>query len=96
MLGTGPAAGSSKQALSNSPVLRMPDFHRTFVLQTNVSGFGLGAQLAQKYGDDILPVAYASRLLNKHELNKPTGVIGYGHNFWSNKISAVLGIYDSV
>lgn len=51
-----------KYALSNSPELRMPDFHRTFVLQANASGSGLGAQLAQKYGDDILPVAYASRL----------------------------------
>lgn len=59
-------------ALASSPVLKMPDFGRTFVLQTDASGSVLGAQLTQKYGDDLLPVAYASRLLNKHELNRPT------------------------
>lgn len=61
-----------KGALASSPVLKMPDFEWTFVLQTDASGSGLGAQLTQKYGDDLLPVAYASRLLNKHELNRPT------------------------
>lgn len=61
-----------KGALASSPVLKMPDFERTFVLQTDASGSVLDALLTQKYGEDLLPVAYASRLLNKHELNRPT------------------------
>lgn len=64
-----------KGALASSPVLKMPDLERTFVVQTDASGLinnwcSINTKVRRR--DDLLPVAYASRLLNKHELNRPT------------------------
>lgn len=56
-MGTSPAASFRAGALAISPVLKMPDFERTFVLQTDASRSVLDAQLTQQYGDDLLPVA---------------------------------------
>ena len=39
-----------KQLLVSTPLMQNPDFARTFVLQTNVSGTGVGAVLSQ--GED--------------------------------------------
>lgn len=61
-----------KAALVSSPILRMPDFSRPFVLHTDASGSALGAVLSQNHNGHLLPVAYASRALNKHELNYAT------------------------
>lgn len=61
-----------KTALTSYPVLRLPDFSKKFVLQTDGCGSGLGAQLVQEYDGNFLPVAFASRPLNKHEKNKST------------------------
>lgn len=56
--------------LINSPLLIFPDFAKPFVLETDASGAGLGAVLAQKQKDgSIRPVAYASRSLQPHERN---------------------------
>ena len=56
--------------LTNSPVLAFPDFTRGFILETDASGTGLGAVLAQEQIDgSVRPIAYASRSLFKHELN---------------------------
>lgn len=66
------ALNAIKAALTSHPILRLPDFEKPFILQTDGSGTGLGAQLGQEHEGIVLPVAYASRPLNKHELNKAT------------------------
>ena len=59
-----------KQLLTASPVLAVPDFSRRFLLETDASGAGLGAVLAQEQSDGTKrPIAYASRSLLKHEKN---------------------------
>ena len=50
-------------------MLAFPDFERGFVLETDASGEGLGAVLAQKHEDGVRPVAFASRTLQPHERN---------------------------
>ena len=59
-----------KARLMSAPVLAYPDFNRDFILQTDACKVGYGAVLAQ-LGDDGLehPIAYYSRVTNKHEQN---------------------------
>ena len=57
-----------KQLLTSAPVLAFPDFNQDFILETDASGRGLGAVLAQKQRDGFIrPIAYASRTLQQHE-----------------------------
>ena len=64
------AFASLKQALCNAPVLAFPDFSRDFTLCTDASSTGLGAALMQKDNNGKMrAIAFASRLLNKAELN---------------------------
>lgn len=60
-----------KNKLISPPVLQYPQFDKdnTFILQTDASGFALGAVLNNK---NRRPVAFASRTLNKAEKNYPT------------------------
>lgn len=60
-----------KCSLVSPPILQYPNFSKnnTFILKTNASGIAIGSVLCN--GDD-LPVAYASRSLNKAEMNYPT------------------------
>jgi transposase InsO family protein len=61
-----------KVLLSNEPILQYPDFDKEFILTTDASDEGIGAVLSQgRIGND-LPVAYASRTLNKAERNYNT------------------------
>ena len=63
---------SIKQALLHYPVLRFPDFTKDFFLSTDASDFAISAVLEQQHGDDLHPVAYISRQLNKAERNYST------------------------
>ncbi|CAF1107876.1 unnamed protein product, partial [Brachionus calyciflorus] len=59
-----------KDALTSYPVLRLADVSRPFLLYTDASGYAVGALLAQIYDDGKeYVVAYASRLMTKHEIN---------------------------
>ena len=59
-----------KGLLTTAPLLAFPDFAREFLLETDASGIGIGAVLAQKGEDGITrPNAYASRTLQPHEKN---------------------------
>ena len=57
-----------KDLLTKAPVLVYPNFNVPFILETDASGRGLGAVLAQQQEDgSIRPIAYASRTLQPNE-----------------------------
>ena len=58
-----------KELLTTTPVLAFPEFSHSFILETDASGDGLGAVLAQKVDGVVRPLAYASRTLQAHEKN---------------------------
>ena len=58
-----------KRLLTEAPVLAYPDFKHEFILETDASGDGLGAVLAQKLNGTVRPIAFASRTLQPHEKN---------------------------
>ena len=61
-----------KLALTSVPVLRYPDFSRSFILEIDASLKGLGACLLQEDSEGIPhPIAYASRGLRGAENNYP-------------------------
>ena len=58
-----------KQALSEAPVLQIPDFEKEFVLVSDASDVAISAVLNQRVGPDLAPVSYYSRLLTPAERN---------------------------
>ena len=57
-----------KAAILQAPILAFPDFNKSFLLETDASGRGLGAVLSQKQADGRYhPIAYASRVINETE-----------------------------
>lgn len=61
-----------KDMLLKAPVLSYPDFGCEFTLTTDASGIGLGAILSQVVGGKEVVISYASRPLNKAEINYST------------------------
>lgn len=60
-----------KESLATPPILQYPEFdeNNQFILQTDASGIAVGAVLLNQ---NMRPIAYASRPLNKAEKNYPT------------------------
>ena len=59
-----------KQRLSESPVLSLYGTDLPLKVNCDASKYGLGAVLSHKYPDETeKPIAYASRTLNKNEIN---------------------------
>ena len=61
-----------KKILTESPILQYPDFSKEFILTTDASIHAIGAILSQGEIGKDLPIAYASRTLNKAESNYST------------------------
>lgn len=60
-----------KNIIASPPILQYPDLseNRQFILQTDASNYSIGAVLCNQ---NKPPIAFASRNLNKAELNYPT------------------------
>ena len=57
-----------KKMVTQEPILRMPDFSKTFYLQTDASEHGAGAVLMQEFDDGMKhPIAYYSKKFSVHE-----------------------------
>ncbi|CAM4715915.1 unnamed protein product [Caretta caretta] len=54
-------------ALCSNPILIAPDFNKEFILQTDASESGLGADLSQMVRDEEHPILYLSRKLLPRE-----------------------------
>lgn len=58
-----------KTMLTTAPLLQYPKWDEPFNLATDASGFAIGSVLSQGPIGEDLPIAYASRTLNKAEQN---------------------------
>lgn len=61
-----------KSKLTSEPILQYPDFSKEFILTTDASNFAIGSVLSQMTLGSDLPIAYASRTLNRAECNYNT------------------------
>lgn len=61
-----------KENLISAPILNCPNFTLPFFVQTDASGYGIGAALTQRNGDDEHVICYASRTLTSQERNFST------------------------
>jgi hypothetical protein len=59
----------------SKPILEYPDFTKEFILTTDASNEGIGAILSQGQIGKDLPIAYASKNLNKAERNYSTSEV---------------------
>ena len=58
-----------RSVLTQTPVLRSPDFQKTFFLRTDACDTGVGAVLEQEFEDGRHPILYLSKKLGQAEKN---------------------------
>ena len=56
-----------KSMITSEPILQMPNFDKTFILQVDASDSGIGGALMQDYEGELRPVALTSRKLSSRE-----------------------------
>lgn len=61
-----------KEIMTSDQILAYPDFELPFILTTDASNYALGAVLSQVKDNMEKPIAFASRTLNKAEINYST------------------------
>ena len=74
-----------KTALTQKPILRLPNFEKQFALQTDASDLGLGAVLLQEHDGVNMPVMYISRKLIAAETRYSTIERECLALFWATK-----------
>jgi len=60
-----------KQAITNAPVLILPDPAKPYTVTTDASDFALGATLSQQTAHGLQPIAFLSKKLLPAEMNYP-------------------------
>ncbi|KZS18242.1 Uncharacterized protein APZ42_015657 [Daphnia magna] len=58
-----------KEALTTARILAHPDYQAPMIIMTDACGYGIGAVLSQSKEGKEFPLAYASRLLSKSDMN---------------------------
>ena len=61
-----------KQVMGSKPILKLPDFNKDFMLETDASGVAISGILLQVHDGVKFPVTYISRKLNSAEVNYST------------------------
>ena len=61
-----------KQRISEQPTLILPRDHLPFIVQTDASGFAIGATLMQNLGSGLQPIAFLSHKMIEAETRYPT------------------------
>ncbi|KZS01893.1 Uncharacterized protein APZ42_001302, partial [Daphnia magna] len=67
--GTISSFNALKQALTSAPVLAQPNYNLPMEIFSDARGYGIGGVLAQHVEEEERPIAYASHLLTKTEVN---------------------------
>lgn len=63
------AFANIKDCLVSAPILSCPDFNVPFTIQTDASGYGIGAVLTQNIDNEERVICYISRSLTRNERN---------------------------
>ena len=58
-----------RDRLISAPILAYPDFTKSFILDTDASGYGMGAVLSQEHDGVERVIAYGSKTLKRNEMN---------------------------
>jgi len=61
-----------KEALTSDSVLAHPEFDKPFILSCDASNYAISAILGQEHEGKERPLSFASRVLNRHEINYST------------------------